>query len=140
MWVEHVLKTKWPSSVMEPHSNFASCWQRLLCGSIDHTACSLLFTPVTTGQHLYMQLVSVLYKPVSSIPTSLSFFYPSFNPFIRSRWSMKLHVGGTRVEKTAVTNSWQKGQTMDTRNVTIHILLRNFKLNQVRNNHLYRVI
>ena len=35
---------------------------------------SLFFMSATTGQHPYMQLVSVLCKPVSSIPTSLSFF------------------------------------------------------------------
>ena len=65
MWVEHVLK-KWPSSVMEPHSNLPAeiaVW-------FHHTAC---FIPVTTGQHPYMQIVSVLCKPACSIPTSLSF-------------------------------------------------------------------
>ena len=34
---------------------------------------SLLFKPVTTEQHPYIQLVSVVYIPASSIPTSLSF-------------------------------------------------------------------
>ena len=73
------IKNNETSSVMEPHSNLC---QRLLCGSITLLA-SLLFTPVTSGQHPYMQLVSVLCKPVSSIPTSLSFF-KSFYPFNQS--------------------------------------------------------
>ena len=90
----HWLKKEW---------NNGTTWQtlpavsRLLCGSITLLV-SLLFKPVTTGQHPHMQLVSVLCKPVSSIPTSLSFsqsFYPCFSPFfnritaiIRSRWSI----------------------------------------------------
>ena len=57
------------SSVKEPHSN--------LCQQLAEIAVtllvSLLFKPVTTGQHPYMQLVPVLYIRVSSIPTSLSF-------------------------------------------------------------------
>ena len=57
------------------HSNL--CWQRLLCGSITLLV-SLLFKPVTTDQHPYMQLISVLCKHVSSIPTSLSFFFKFF--------------------------------------------------------------
>ena len=81
MRVKHVLKTKWPSSVMEPHSNLCQLPAEIAAITL---LVSLLFTPVTTGQHPYMQIVSVLCKPVSSIPTSLSFFksfYPCFSPF-----------------------------------------------------------
>ena len=53
------------------------------CGSITLLV-SLLFKPVTNGQHPYMQLVSVLCVPVhaSSIPTSISLsFLPLFQSF-----------------------------------------------------------
>ena len=44
-----------------------------------HCLFHCFFKPQTTGgQHPYMQLVSVLYKPVSSISTSLSFFKSFF--------------------------------------------------------------
>ena len=44
----------WLKKQQATHSNL--CWQRLLCGSITLLVL-LLFKPVATGQHPYMQLV-----------------------------------------------------------------------------------
>ena len=132
----------------------ASCWHRLLGGSIT-LLISLLFKPVTTDQHPYMRLVSVLYKPVSSIAslhtvhaacfftatcntilTSLSFykrFYPCFSSFFNWITVYQLnyykHEGGRHVrawEKMAITPGRTDRQ----------FIWPNFKLNHVRNNHL----
>ena len=53
----------------EPHSSL--CQQLGEIGVWFHQTAGSI--PVTTGQHPYMHLVSVLCKLVSSIPTSLSF-------------------------------------------------------------------
>ena len=67
MWVEHVLKTKWPSSVMEPHSNLCQLPAEIAVWF--HRSLCFFYA----SDHWPASLVSVLCKSVSSIPTSLSF-------------------------------------------------------------------
>ena len=72
------IKSNETSSVMEPQSNLCQLPAEIAVW-FHHTACFIAFMPVTTGQHPYMQLVSVLCIPVSSIPTSLSFYMEQLN-------------------------------------------------------------
>ena len=85
MWVK-CAQNKMASSVMEPHSNLCQLSAEIAVW-FHHSHCLFhcFFMPVTTGQHPYMQLVSVLCKPVSSIPTSLSFlkFISLFQSFFQ---------------------------------------------------------
>ena len=70
------LKSNETSSVMEPYSNLCQLPAEIAVW-FHHTACFIAFKPVTTDQHPYMQVVSVLCKPVNSMPTSLSFYIPA---------------------------------------------------------------
>ena len=80
MWVECMLKTKWPSSVMEPHSNLCQLLAEIAVW-LHHTACFIVFY---ASDHWAASLHAACFGAVSSIPTSLSFFksfYPYFSPF-----------------------------------------------------------
>ena len=63
-----VLKTKWPSSVMEPHSNLCQLSAEIAVW-LHHTACFIVFY---ASDHWPASLHAACFSAVSSIPTLAS--------------------------------------------------------------------